>query len=205
MRRLLQVPIFQFQKLLIYNYNQIQVKIYTKTGDEGNTSLFGGTRVAKDDLRIEAYGTADELNSFIALLISSMEINEKTKFLLEIQNNIFVIGSMLSMPSNKNFNIPEIKEVDIEKLELEIDSMELILEPLANFILPPGNKTVSLCHICRTISRRTERRIVTLDKVEIINPLIIKYLNRLSDFFFVLSRYLAKELGVPETIWKPNK
>lgn len=178
------------------------MKIYTKTGDDGSTSLLGGDRVSKDDLRIEAYGTSDELNAFIGLLISHIEDEDKTQALLRIQNNIFVMGSMLSMPSNKSFGIPEIQDTDVEFIESEIDSMEINLEPLKNFILPSGSKSISLCHVCRTISRRAERRVISLEKSEAIKPIIKKYLNRLSDYFFVLSRSEAKFLGIQESIWK---
>ncbi|MCL4106792.1 UNVERIFIED_CONTAM: hypothetical protein GTU68_048236, partial [Idotea baltica] len=181
------------------------VKIYTKTGDKGLTGLFGGERVSKDSIRIEAYGTTDELNSFIGVLISGIDNQVVINFLLSIQHDIFVMGSMLSMPSDKEFEIPMIEEVDIESIEKEIDRMEEKLEPLKNFILPSGNRVVSECHVCRTISRRAERRVVTLEQSEDINPLIKKYLNRLSDYFFILSRFIAAEMGVKETIWKPKK
>ncbi|GLR16247.1 cob(I)yrinic acid a,c-diamide adenosyltransferase [Portibacter lacus] len=181
------------------------MKIYTKTGDAGETGLFGGKRVSKDSLRIEAYGTTDELNAFIGQLISSQDIQSVRSFLVKIQNEIFIMGSMLSMPSDQNFDIPIISESDIEDIEVEIDRMEKKLAPLKNFILPSGSAAISSSHICRTISRRAERRVVTLEQSEEINPLIKKYLNRLSDYFFVLSRYIAVETGVEETIWRPKK
>lgn len=181
------------------------MKIYTKTGDDGSTALFGGDRVSKDDLRIEAYGTTDELNAFIAQLISQLDNKSLVDFLVGIQNNIFVIGSMLSMPANKSFNIPEISEQDILAVESKIDELEASLEPLRNFILPIGHLAVSSCHVCRTVARRAERRVVTLEQNEEINPSIKKYLNRLSDFFFVLSRFVAQEFGLQENIWKPKK
>lgn len=178
------------------------MKIYTKSGDQGTTSLLGGERVSKDDIRIEAYGTTDELNAFIAQLISTLEEQEVIDFLVKIQNEIFVLGSMLSMPSNKNFGIPEITELSIEAIEGSIDNLESGIEPLKNFILPLGHPAVSLCHVCRTVSRRAERRVVSLGKVEEIDPVIQKYLNRLSDYFFVLSRHVTKYYGLQESIWK---
>jgi cob(I)alamin adenosyltransferase len=181
------------------------MKIYTKTGDKGETGLFGGKRVSKDDLRIEAYGTTDELNAFIGQLIAYLENRNSVGLLLQIQNDIFAMGSMLSMPADQNFDIPTISDDHILRLENAIDNMEASLEPLKNFILPSGHLAVSTCHVCRTISRRAERRVVSLENVEVIDPVIKKYLNRLSDYFFVLSRYIAHEFGVRETIWKPNK
>jgi len=181
------------------------MKIYTKTGDKGETGLFGGKRVSKDDVRIEAYGTTDELNAFIGQLISQVEIDDVQKVLIAVQNDIFAIGSMLSMPADQSFDIPIVDEASIEILENAIDNMESGLEPLRNFILPSGHATISACHICRTVSRRAERRVVTLESVEEIDPTIKKYLNRLSDYFFVLSRYIAANLGINETIWKPKK
>lgn len=181
------------------------MKIYTKTGDKGETGLFGGKRVSKDDLRIEAYGTTDELNAFIGQLIAHIQSSEKQNFLIKVQNDIFAMGSMLSMPSDQNFDIPTISEDDVLEIEYSIDNMEAKLDPLRNFILPSGHPAVSACHICRTIARRAERRVVSLEAVEEIDGLIKKYLNRLSDYFFVLSRYVAKEHGVEETIWKPKK
>lgn len=181
------------------------MKIYTKKGDSGETSLFGGQRVMKDDSRIEAYGTTDELNSFIGQLISSVDHEGVIQFLLQVQNEIFIMGSMLSMPGENTFKIPEISEKQITEIENEIDNMEANLEPLRNFILPSGHEQISRCHICRTVARRAERRVISLEQMEDVNPLIKKYLNRLSDYFFVLSRFLAFELGIQETIWKPNK
>ncbi len=180
------------------------MKIYTKTGDKGQTGLFGGKRVSKDDLRIEAYGTTDELNAFIAQLISHLQDRETIDLLIQVQNDIFAIGSMLSMPADQNFDIPKISDEDVTVLENAIDNMESNLEPLRNFILPSGHPAVSACHVCRTIARRAERRVVSLEAVEVIDPLVKKYLNRLSDYFFVLSRYVAKMFDVQETIWKPN-
>ncbi|WP_235295731.1 cob(I)yrinic acid a,c-diamide adenosyltransferase [Portibacter marinus] len=181
------------------------MKIYTKKGDGGQTSLFGGQKVSKDDLRIEAYGTTDELNAFIGQLISLIDIEVIITLLLRIQDNIFVMGSMLSSPKESKFKIPTIEEADIQLLENEIDNMEHRLEPLQNFILPSGSQAISLCHICRTIARRAERRVVSLEQSAEVNPLIKKYLNRLSDYFFVLARFVAAKTGVRETVWKPKR
>ena len=180
------------------------MKIYTKTGDDGSTSLFGGDRVSKDDLRIEAYGTTDELNSFIAQLVAHLSDADMKDFLTKIQNDIFVIGSTLSTPANKGFSIPQITEHDVDAIENKIDALEATLEPLRNFILPIGDSAVSSAHICRTISRRAERRVISLEKQAEIDPLVKKYLNRLSDYFFVLSRKIAADKGLQENIWKPN-
>ena len=180
-------------------------KIYTKTGDGGFTSLLGGTKVPKNDWRIEAYGTVDELNSFIGLLGDKLH-NSGSSFsfsfveLEKIQNNLFKIGSVLSydMTADLKIELPNVKESDVKDLEDWMDTMELTLEPLKNFILPGGNEAVSLAHVCRTVSRRAERHTVLAFQY----PIITKYINRLSDYFFMLSRYIASELGVKEKIWK---
>jgi len=182
------------------------MKIYTKTGDAGKTGLFGGARISKDDIRIEAYGTVDELNSFIGLLISKMGgIEEEKELLLAIQSKLFSVGSNLASDPSKNLQVPKITEEDIEVLELAMDNMEANLEPLKSFVLPGGSEENSLAHVCRTITRRAERRVVTLSLSAEVDPLIIKYLNRLSDYFFMLSRYLAHYFGHRETPWTPNK
>lgn len=180
------------------------MKIYTKSGDKGKTSLLGGQRVDKDNLRIEAYGTADELNAFIAQLISVSDDATTNAFLISIQNKIFTIGSMLSLSGDVAFEIPRITLADVERIENEIDLLEADLEPLKNFILPPGHPIVSACHICRTVSRRTERRIISLHTIEDVDPLILMFFNRLSDYLFVLSRWLSKKYNVKEQIWKSN-
>ena len=180
------------------------MKIYTKTGDTGKTSLLEGTRVSKADIRIEAYGNVDELNSYIGML-RDQEINKKRlDFLLEIQNTLFIIGSTLAQRTPKH-KIPEIKKEYVSALEKEIDILETSLPPLKNFIIPGGNTAASFAHIARTVCRRTERSIVQLHEIEIINPLILQYLNRLSDYLFVLSRSICKELSITETLWNPPK
>lgn len=179
-------------------------KIYTKTGDKGETSLIGGTRVPKYHGRIEAYGTLDELNSFIGL-IRDQDIDKATReLLIEIQDRIFTAESILALdPGNKPLKkLPEIKEEDIVLLENEIDRMNEDLPPITNFILPGGHSTVSYCHIARTVCRRAERLTIKLAQESEVSELVIKYLNRLSDYLFVLSRKLTKDLGAIETPWK---
>lgn len=180
------------------------MKIYTKTGDKGKTSLLSGTRVNKYNIRIEAYGTVDELNSFLGLLNSKNQFSEIKEFILYIQKQLFNIGAILSMDKDpKEFNLKSVKNSDIEKFESEIDKMNSELTPLRHFILPGGNELVSLCHVCRTVSRRTERLVVELAENSKIDENIIKYLNRLSDYLFVLARYLAKKTKTEELKWIP--
>jgi cob(I)alamin adenosyltransferase len=179
-------------------------KIYTKTGDKGETSLIGGTRVPKYHDRIEAYGTLDELNSFIGL-IRDQKIDEHSReVLIEIQDRVFTAESILALdPGYKPLRkLPEIMEEDILLLEKEIDKMNETLPPITNFVLPGGHSTVSYCHIARTVCRRAERLTIKLAQHYEVNELVIKYLNRLSDYLFVLSRKLAKDLNVIETPWK---
>ncbi|AFK02471.1 ATP/cobalamin adenosyltransferase [Emticicia oligotrophica DSM 17448] len=182
------------------------MKIYTKTGDEGTTSLVGGTRISKADLKIEAYGTVDELNSWIGL-VRDQPINDARKAILkEIQDRLFTIGSDLaSEPEQvRRKKIPDLFETDIALLEQEMDKMDTELPALRAFILPGGNQSVSYTHIARTVCRRAERLSIRLSKEEEVNPLIIKYLNRLSDYLFVLSRKMTQELGSEEVNWKPR-
>ncbi|MEO9570188.1 MAG: cob(I)yrinic acid a,c-diamide adenosyltransferase [Polaribacter sp.] len=189
------------------------MKIYTKTGDSGTTALYGGTRVKKYNLRIESYGTVDELNSYIGL-IKDQEISDYIKnSLLKIQNELFIVGSMLATPKEKEtlkngkerLNILKIDESSILYLEKEIDKMDKELAQMTHFILPGGHQTVSFCHIARCICRRAERLSVELQDQETINNNIIKYLNRLSDFLFTLARKLSKDLSVEEIKWIPEK
>lgn len=179
-------------------------KIYTKTGDTGETSLFGGARVPKSHLRVEAYGTVDELNSYIGLLGDLIDTPQYKWVLKEIQDRLFTIGSVLASDPAKNMAVPDVKVEDIQLLENEIDTMELALPPLKNFILPGGHQTISFCNVARTVCRRAERLAVALDTIEKIDPLSIKYLNRLSDYLFVLGRKVGKDLGATEVIWKPR-
>lgn len=181
------------------------MKIYTKTGDNGSTALFGGMRVSKASLRIEAYGTVDELNSWIGYLRDQHVNKERQDFLTDIQHHLFVIGSMLAAePGNKKIKIPHLQEDDITVLEKEIDSMDSVLPPMRFFILPGGHESVSICHVARTVCRRAERLTIDLNQDEPVNMLVIKYLNRLSDYLFVLSRKMGSELNVVETPWKPR-
>ena len=182
------------------------MKIYTKTGDIGQTSLFGGRRVFKSELRIESYGTVDELNSWIGL-VRDVTLDVATRELLkEIQDRLFTLGSVLAADSDKQAaKAPDLHESDIEHLEKAIDAMDARLEPLRNFILPGGHVHVSYCHIARTVCRRAERLTVALNQTHELHPLIIKYLNRLSDYLFTLSRMMAKDLGAEEVNWLPRK
>lgn len=179
------------------------MKIYTKTGDKGTTSLVGGTRVSKTELRIEAYGTVDELNSYIGL-VRDQKVNEHRKDILkEIQDRLFTIGSILaSEPEQTKKRIPDLHESDIELLEKEMDSMDALLEPMRFFILPGGHQSVSFAHLARTVCRRAERIVIRLSEESEVNDLIIRYLNRLSDYIFVLCRMMAKELEIEEIAWK---
>ncbi len=183
------------------------MKIYTKQGDGGTTQLIGGTRVAKDHIRIEAYGTVDELNSFVGL-IRDQEINaHHKKILLEIQDRLFTIGSSLaSDPEKSRMKLPDLKEEDILLLETEMDQMNEQLPEMKSFILPGGHTTVSYTHLARCVCRRAERLSVHLSESAkgSVDPLVIKYLNRLSDYFFVLARKLGNELGANEIPWKPR-
>ncbi len=181
------------------------MKIYTKTGDKGETGLFGGERVPKNSERIDTYGTTDELNSFIGLALTEVK-DEDVRFLLEkIQNQLFTVGADLAAPDtpkNKKLNIERVPEKFIKNLEDEIDRFEERLEPLKNFILPGGSKSSAVLHICRTICRRAERKVVSLSKTDMINKNIVIYLNRLADLFFVLSRFENKVSNVPDVTWK---
>ena len=185
------------------------MKIYTKTGDTGETSLFGGNRVKKYNLRIEAYGTVDELNSNIGM-IRDQKIDQTTfDSLIKIQNKLFTIGSMLATPPDKEklksgkdrLKIPKISEEDIQFLENEIDRMNESLKPMKSFILPGGHTTVSFCHIARCVCRRTERITVELNDNEVVNDNIIIYLNRLSDYLVVLARKLTVDNNATEIPW----
>ena len=182
------------------------MKIYTKTGDIGETSLFGGRRVLKSELRIDAYGTVDELNSWIGLLRDVQTENSTKDLLKEVQDRLFTLGSTLAAdPDNSKLKTPDLHETDIELLEKAIDQMDEELEPLRNFVLPGGHVFVSYCHLARTVCRRAERLCVALHQSADVHPLTIKYLNRLSDYLFTLSRKMAKDLGAEEVNWLPRK
>lgn len=181
------------------------MKIYTKTGDQGTTSLLGGTRVPKSNVRIDAYGTVDELNSYMGLL-RDQEVNSgRTDFLKEIQDRLFTIGADLATaPGKDKVRKPDLHLEDIEMLEEEMDRMDAHLSPLRSFILPGGHTSVSFCHLARTVCRRAERIAVELSSTEHVNELVIQYLNRLSDYLFVLGRKMAQELQVEEVTWTPR-
>lgn len=181
------------------------MKIYTKTGDKGKTSLFGGSKVSKSSLRIESYGTVDELNSYIGLL-RDQKVNQNRKDeLVEIQDRLFTIGSILATePGNTKVKIPQLAETDIIFLEKKIDVMDEKLPPMKSFILPGGHESVSHCHISRCVCRRAERIVIELNEIDPVNELVYQYLNRLSDYLFVLARMMSSELGAEETPWKPR-
>jgi cob(I)alamin adenosyltransferase len=181
------------------------VKIYTKTGDKGSTSLWGGRRVSKHDLRIEAYGTVDELNSYLGLIRDLQTSSEQDATLHQIQYQLFNIGSVLATDSGSKSPVDPPSEDSITLIEVEIDKMNQVLPPLQNFILPGGHPLISHCHIARTVCRRAERRIVALREAEEISDSIIIFLNRLSDYLFILSRYYCKSLGVEEIKWEVKK
>ena len=183
------------------------MKIYTKTGDKGKTSLIGGTKVYKSDLRIEAYGTVDELNSFTGLCLDHLKSHNINNVLSEIQDRLFTIGSALACDPEKEtkLKIPDLHEEDIVLLEKEIDKMNEVLAVMKSFILPGGHVAVSSLHIARTVCRRAERCCVKIQKkTGEVESLIIKYLNRLSDYLFVLARFAALQLGAEEIPWKPR-
>ncbi|MFO7719709.1 MAG: cob(I)yrinic acid a,c-diamide adenosyltransferase [Gillisia sp.] len=189
------------------------MKIYTKTGDNGTTSLFGGTRVPKHHIRIESYGTVDELNSHIGL-VKDQEIQAETlEILNRIQDRLFTIGSTLATEPEKatlksgkpRLNIPGITEEDILLLETEMDKMNEVLPEMTHFVLPGGHQAVSFCHIARCVCRRAERIATALYEISPFSELVLKYLNRLSDYLFVLARKLSKDLNAREVKWIPEK
>ncbi len=181
------------------------MKVYTKKGDKGETSLIGGTRVPKHHTRIEAYGTVDELNSYIGL-VRDQEVDKHTaETLIEIQDRLFTIGSSLaSDPEKSKMKIPDLKDDDIALLEKEMDKMNEELPEMRSFVLPGGHQAVSFCHIARCVCRRAERISTQLSEDSFVDERVLKYLNRLSDYLFVLSRLLTKQLNATETPWKPR-
>ena len=182
-------------------------KIYTKTGDLGKTSLIGGTKVPKSNIRIEAYGTVDELNSFTGLTADHLDHAHSKLILKEIQDRLFTIGSSLACDPDKEsrLKIPDLKESDITLLENEIDKMNEELEEMKSFILPGGHVAISTAHVTRCVCRRAERICVNMQENDLfVDPLVIKYLNRLSDYLFVLARYAGHLLGVEDIPWKPR-
>ena len=183
------------------------MKIYTKGGDKGETSLFSGTRVPKNNLRIESYGTLDELNAYLGLLRDQEAAKPHLNFLIFIQDRLFNIGSHLATESDKEKavqKLPEVKDEDVTGLENEIDRLNENLPPMTNFILPGGHTTVSYCHVTRCVCRRAERLIAALREEVNFDDTILKFINRLSDYLFVLSRTLSKEIGCEEIKWVPQ-
>lgn len=183
------------------------IRIYTRTGDKGTTSLIGGTKVPKSHLRIEAYGTVDELNSHLGLCRDMIQDGPVREMILEIQDRLFTIGSSLACDPVKEpgMRLPDLKEDDVRGLEQEIDRMSEAIPPMRTFILPGGHPVVSQLHIARCVCRRSERCCVRLELESLeVEGLLLKYLNRLSDYLFVLSRYMSHLLGVEEISWKPR-
>lgn len=189
------------------------MKVYTKTGDKGTTALFGGTRIPKFHIRIESYGTVDELNSYIGLIRDQEMDTHYKDVLIEIQDRLFTVGAILATDPEKailkngkeRLNIPKISEKDLDYLEKEIDSMETELPPMTHFVLPGGHTTVSYCHIARCVCRRAERLAAHLNDIEPTDEMVLKYLNRLSDYLFVLARKLTFDLKANEVKWIPKK
>lgn len=187
------------------------MKIYTKTGDKGHTALYGGTRVSKASARVEAYGTIDELNAFLGSAKCEITDENILKQLKKIQFDLFTVGSesatptdKLTLANGKSRLALQISETEIEDLEHWMDAFETDLEPLQYFILPGGGKAATALHICRTVCRRAERSLVFLNETEEVRPELIKYLNRLSDYFFVLARFVSKSQSEKEEYWIPN-
>jgi cob(I)alamin adenosyltransferase len=189
------------------------MKVYTKTGDQGTTALFGGTRVPKHHIRIDSYGTVDELNSHIGL-IRDQDIDPSYKnVLIDIQDKLFTVGAILATDPEKailkngkeRLNIPKISDANILYLEQEMDAMDAELPPMTHFVLPGGHQTVSFCHIARCVCRRAERLATALNDIAPFESNTLKYLNRLSDYLFVLARKLSKDLQAEEVKWIPQK
>ncbi len=181
------------------------MKIYTKKGDSGQTSLLGGTRVPKHHIRIEAYGTVDELNSYLGIVRDQNVAPDFDEFLQEIQNNLFTLGSNLASDPEKNtFKLPELAEEDLTKLENSIDQMDQELPALKNFVLPGGHPANSFTHVARCVCRRAERLAVQLSEEAPVEPIVVKYLNRLSDWLFAFARLMTHRSNSEEVAWKPR-
>lgn len=181
------------------------MKIYTKQGDKGSTQLLGGNIVQKNHIRLECYGTIDELNAFIGNIYDQNISKLHKETLLKVQNQLFNLGSCIAFEGNKeNIKLPHLTNKDVEIIEAVIDKMDESLPVLKNFILPSGLPTVSKCHIARTVCRRAERNLVALSQEKEINPLHLKYLNRLSDYLFVLSRFILMENNIAAIEWEKN-
>lgn len=183
----------------------MSTKIYTKTGDKGMTSLIGGTRLPKHHARIEAYGTVDELNSHVGLLRDVITHTETVEFLIGIQDRLFTLGSQLAADPEKNkMKLPQLSDEDVVSLERAIDRIDSVVPEMKSFVLPGGHVHVSYCHIARCVCRRAERAVLKLNDSETVDALHIRYLNRLSDYLFMLARWLVHELKVSEIPWKPK-
>lgn len=180
------------------------MKIYTKKGDKGMTTLIGGDKVSKFDKRIEAYGTVDELNSYIGILISSIYDQDERIYLIKVQSELFNIEALLATPEGKDFKLPEVTEDDIKEMENRIDNMDSQLERLKNFILPSGSITIAQIHVARCICRRAERIIVELNQSHTVDTRIIAFINRFSDYLFNLARLEAKQTNTEEILWAPK-
>jgi cob(I)alamin adenosyltransferase len=199
-----QQPHIDFRESLTFIL-RMSSKIYTKTGDKGLTSLLGGTRLPKHHIRIEAYGTVDELNSHIGLLRDVINDEATVILLLEIQDRLLTTGSRLAADPEKNkMQLPELSESDVQKLEAAIDKISSVVPEMKSFVLPGGHVHVSYCHIARCVCRRAERAVLRLADAEQVDPILVKYLNRLSDYLFMLARWLVHSLKVTETPWKPK-
>lgn len=182
-------------------------KIYTKTGDAGETALIGGTRIPKSHIRIEAYGTVDELNSWLGVIRDHLDDSSLNVSLRSIQNTLFVVGSQLASDPEKNIkmNLPALTDQEIQSLETSIDAMESQLPELKNFVLPGGHPASSFIHVARCVCRRAERICVQMQGMEFwVSPIVIRYMNRLSDYLFVLSRYVLHQNKGNETLWQPQ-
>ena len=182
------------------------MKIYTKTGDKGQTGLIGGRRVSKADLRIDAYGTVDELNSWIGLVRDQAVNSSRKELLKEIQDRLFTIGAELATDPEKAPKqvMPAIVPADVTLLETSMDAMDAELPELRAFVLPGGHESVSFCHLARTVCRRAERLTIALNDTSPVDPMVVQYLNRLSDYLFMLSRKMAQDVGAEEVEWKPR-
>ena len=181
------------------------MKIYTKGGDGGQTSLFGGRRLPKSHLRIEVYGTVDELNSWLGKLLAEGLPSDGADFVIAIQQDLFLMGSHLASTDDVRHNLPKWPEYAEQKIEQEIDRMDAALPRLTNFILPGGTPTSATAHLCRCVCRRAERLLVALSTEEAVSADLLRYLNRLSDYLFTLARYLTHAAGAEERVWRPSK
>ncbi len=183
------------------------MKVYTKSGDKGTTALIGGERVSKDDIRVEAYGTVDELTAFVALLSDKLRSRNVATELLEelysINSMLMNVEAHLAAGTEVEYKLPEVGEQAIERLEQSIDKMQAMVPAIAKFTIPGGDEIISLCHVCRTICRRAERRAIAVAEQYHTDALVIKYLNRLSDYLYLLGRVTALELDVEELLWRP--